>query len=780
MKKTLTIVLLLIAVMAFRFPEKHVRIFLIGDSTMADQPTDDNPQRGWGQLFSEYFTNDIEIKNYAVNGRSTKSFIDEGRWDSVLKQLQPGDWVFMQFGHNDSKKEDTTRFAAPQTTYRTNLTRFINEARSKGAHPVLITPVNRRKFDSTGKFIDQHGEYPGVVRDLSQKLKVPLIDLHKSSQALLEQLGVEESKKLFLFIPKNYFKKYKGKEEDNTHFTEYGASVVASLVCTDIKKLNLDVAKYLKPSDFKEKYEFELPKVYEPIFQLDTFNIINYGAKSDGIVMNTKAINDAIVDANAKGGGVVVIPRGLWLTGPIVLQNNVNLHLDDGALVLFSSNYDDYPLVKSDFEGVEAARCQSPITAENLTNIAITGKGVFDGSGNVWRPLKKAKMTEYDWKHLTTSGMVTDDGTWFPSAKALKGYQDKNIGKLSGGKELKDFEDIKDFLRPNFFRITKCKNVLLEDFTAQNSPAWNLHILLDEDVTIRNVSIKNWWFAQNTDGIDIESSKDVLLEGSTFDTGDDGICIKSGRDEEGRKRGIPTQNVIVDNCTVYRAHGGFVVGSEMSGGVKNMYVSNCTFIGTDVGLRFKSVRGRGGIVENIYASKIDMENIRSEAIYFDVYYQATDQTNPPLAGEKVTMPKIEIKPVDEGTPTFQHFYIDNIVCSGANKAIFIRGLPEMNIKDVNIDNAVLQAKQGIYCEEATDVSLKNITILSQETNPVITIENDNNIKLDNIQYKTDADLLMSIGGDRTKNIQLLNMDGSKAKKQTEFVDNAQSNVLTTH
>jgi len=778
MKKILTIALLLITVMAFRLPEKHIRIFLVGDSTMANQPTDDNPQRGWGQLFPNYFTNDVEIKNYAVNGRSTKSFIDEGRWDSVLKQLQPGDCVFIQFGHNDSKKEDSTRYAAPQTAYRTNLAKFVNEARSKGANPVLITPVNRRKFDSTGKFIDQHGEYPGVVRNLSQQLKVPLIDLHKSSQALLEQQGVEASKKMFLFIPKNHFKKYKGKEEDDTHFTEYGASTVASLVCTDIKKLNLDIAKYLKPSDFKEKYAFELPKVYQPNFQLDTFNIINYGAKSDGIVMNTKAINDAIIDANAKGGGVVLIPRGLWLTGPIVLQSNVNLHLDKGALVLFSSNFDDYPLVKSDFEGVSAARCQSPIMAENLTNIAITGEGIFDGSGNVWRPLKKNKISESDWKHLTVTGIVNDDGTWFPSAKALKGYQDKNIGKLEDSKELKDFEDIKDFLRPNFFRITKCKNVLLEGFTAQNSPAWNLHILLDEDVTIRNVSIKNWWFAQNTDGIDIESSKDVLLESSTFDTGDDGICIKSGRDEEGRKRGIPTQDVIVHNCTVYRAHGGFVVGSEMSGGVKNMYVSNCTFMGTDVGLRFKSTRGRGGVVENIYINNIDMKDIGGEAVFFDVYYQAKDPV--PLVGDKTVMPKIEIKPVDEGTPVFQHFYFHDIVCRGADKGIFIRGLPEMNIKDVNIDNAVLQSKQGIYCEETTNISLKNITILSQETNPVITIENSNNINLDNIHYKQDADLLMSIGGERTKNIRLLNTDATKAKKQTEFVDNVKQDVLTTH
>ena len=458
------------------------------------------------------------------------------------------------------------------------------------------------------------------------------------------------------------------------------------------------------------------------------------------------------------------------------MQSNVNFHLDKGALILFSSNFDDYPLVKSDFEGVAAARCQSPITAEGLTNIGITGEGIIDGSGNVWRPLKKGKIAEYDWKRLTTTGVITDDGTWLPSQKALKGFQDKNIGKLTPGKELKNFEDIKDFLRPNFFRITGCKNVLLEGITVQNSPAWNLHILLDEDVTVQDVKVKNWWFAQNTDAIDVESSKNVKLEGCIFDTGDDGICIKSGRDEEGRKRGIPTQDVIVNNCTVYRAHGGFVVGSEMSGGVKNMYVSNCTFMGTDVGLRFKSTRGRGGVVENIYATNINMKDIVGDAIYFDVYYQAKDPV--PMAGDKSVMPKIEIKPVDEGTPVFQHFFFHNIVSRGSDKAIFIRGLPEMNIKDVNIDNAILQSKQGIYCEEAEDISLKNITVISKDSNAVITVENSNKVCFDNIKYKSDADVLINVGGERTKDIRLVNTDMSKAKTKTAFFDNAKESVLS--
>jgi DNA sulfur modification protein DndE len=175
--------------MAFGLPERRITIFMIGDSTMAEKPLADNPERGWGQLFPQYITPDATVRNYAVNGRSTKSFIREGRWDSVMKYLQKNDWVFIQFGHNDSKVDDTNRYAAPQGAYRDNLVRFIKDAKAKGANPILVTPVVRRRFDEKGKFKDAHGEYPGVVRALAKEMNVPLIDLHKSSQALIEQHG---------------------------------------------------------------------------------------------------------------------------------------------------------------------------------------------------------------------------------------------------------------------------------------------------------------------------------------------------------------------------------------------------------------------------------------------------------------------------------------------------------------------------------------------------------------------------------------------------------------
>lgn len=766
MKKSLVIVLLVISGLAFLAPEKKLTIFLVGDSTMANKPLDENPERGWGQLFPKYMTDEVEIQNHAVNGRSTKSFITEHRWDTVMSRLKAGDYVMIQFGHNDQKVEDSNRSAPAHTLYKENLIRFVNDVKSRGANPVLITPVMRRKFDETGKFVDQHGDYPAVVKEVAAMMKVPLIDLHKSSEALIVQEGVENSKRFFLNIPPNHFKNYKGKGEDNTHFSEYGASSMASLVCQSIKEQNLALSKYLKPSDFKEKYAFELPKIYAPHFKRDTFNILNYGAVADGMTLNSAAINKAIDACASQGGGTVLIPQGSFVTGPILMKSNINLHLDKGALVIFSSDFNQYPLVTSSFEGVDAARCQSPLVAENLENIAITGQGIMNGNGYYWRPVKKDKLTETQWKqHLQDYGgvLTADKKSWYSSEKALKGFVTNNIGKLTPGKTLADFEDIKDFLRPNMIRIYQCKNILIEDVTFENSPAWTTHLMMSEHITLKNLKVKNPWFGTNTDALDLESCKNALVEDCNFDTGDDGICIKSGRDAEGRKRGMPTKDIIVNNCTVYHSHGGFVVGSEMSGGANNLFVSNCTFIGSDIGLRFKTTRGRGGMVENIYVNNVNMKDIAAEAILFDMYYMAKDPVV--LAGEKREPPKVEFKAVDESTPQFRNFYFRNITCNGAAKGIFVRGIPEMHVKNILIENAVLQADEGIDIQEASDITLNNITMIPKNTNPVAYILNSDNITLDGLKYKDGADVLAQVQGDRSKAISIVNTDVTKAKQK---------------
>ncbi|MEO7769238.1 MAG: glycosyl hydrolase family 28 protein [Ferruginibacter sp.] len=770
MKKSLIVLLISFNGLAFLMPAKKPTIFLIGDSTCANKPVEDNPERGWGQLLPNFFTNEIGIQNHAVNGRSTKSFINEHRWDTVMSKLQEGDYVMIQFGHNDEKAEDSTRSAPAHGLFKDNLVRFVTDIRSKGAHPVLITPVMRRKFDKEGKFVDQHGDYPAVVKEVAAILKVPMIDLHKSSEALIVKEGIENSKRLFLNIPDNHFKNYKGPREDNTHFSEYGAASMASLVCQSIKELQLPLVSYLRPSGFKEKFAFELPKVYKPHFKRDTVNILNYGAIADGLSLNSAAINRAIEASAANGGGTVLIPAGSFVTGPIILKSNINLHLDKGALVIFTRDFNQYPLVVSSFEGVDAARCQSPVVAEKLENIAITGEGIMNGNGFYWRPLKKDKVTESQWYNQLKEygGVLTEDKkTWYSSMGALKGSLTSNIGKLEGEKTVKDFEEVKDFLRPNMIRIYNCKNILIEGVTFENSPAWTTHLMMSEHITIKNLTVKNPWFGTNTDALDLESCNNALVEDCHFDTGDDGITIKSGRDAEGRKRGMPTRDVIINNCVVYHAHGGFVVGSEMSGGVNNMYVSNCTFIGSDIGLRFKTNRGRGGTVENIYVNNVNMMDIPAEAILFDMYYMAKDPVV--LEGEKREPPKVETKPVDESTPQFRNFYFTNITCNGAAKGIFVRGIPEMHVKHILIENAVLQTDDGIDIQEASDVQLNNVKIISKNTRPLVYVLNSDQVVINNLMYRDSADVLIQLQGAATKDIKLLNTNTS-ASRQKLIVD----------
>lgn len=526
---------------------------------------------------------------------------------------------------------------------------------------------------------------------------------------------------------------------------------------------------------WKEK----LPVVIAPKFKKDTTNIVKFGAVADGHTLNTKSIAAAIDAQTKKGGGVVFIPAGLWLTGPIVLKSNINLHLATGATLLFTKDFDQYPLVAANWEGLPQMRNQSPISATGASNIAITGKGIVDGNGDAWRMVKKDKLNETQWKKLVASGGILSDDkkTWYPSEKTLKGAKmPANPGQISPDRDAAYYESIKDFLRPNMVLLTNCKYILLEGVTFQNSAAWCLHPLMSEHLTVRNISVKNPWYAQNGDGIDVESCKNVLIENSIFDVGDDALCMKSGRDAEGRKRGMPTENVIIRGCTVYASHGGFVIGSEMSGGARNIYVSNCTFIGTDIGLRFKTTRGRGGVVENIFIKDIYMKDIPGEAILFDMYYAAKDPI--PLAGEKRELPKVEFKPVDETTPVFKNFHISNVYCNGAEKGIFVRGLPEMHIKDIFLENMVLQAHKGIDVQEASNISFKNIKIISEETNPVIDVVHSDKIVFDNITYKDGAKLLFRINGERSNNITIKNTDASKAKEKITYELGATEKSLT--
>ncbi len=521
----------------------------------------------------------------------------------------------------------------------------------------------------------------------------------------------------------------------------------------------------------------KLPAVQYPVFKTDTFNIIKYGAVADGYTLNTVSINKAIEDASAQGGGVVLIPAGKWLTGPVVLKSNINLHLAPNALLSFTRDKMQYKLIKTNWEGLDAVRNESPISGTNLENVALTGQGIIDGNGDAWRMVKKSKLTSAQWKKLVVSGGVVDEDKdiWYPSEQSLKGSKMKHPGAVRPGNDLSAYEEVKDFLRPNLLVLNNCKKVLLEGLTIENSPAWNVHPLMCQDVTIRDVYIKNPWYAQNGDGLDLESCKNVLIENSTFDVGDDGICIKSGRDEQGRKRGMPTENVMIRNCTVYHAHGGFVVGSEMSGGAKNIFVTDCTFMGTDIGIRFKTTRGRGGVVEDIYMRNINMKDIVAEAILFDMYYESKSPA--PLNGEQRAAPAPISVVRSETTPLFRKLYVDNVVCDGAEKAVFVRGLPEMNIQQIYLSNMTLQSERAVVMEEAQGINFNNIRFITKGNYPVFDITNSKDISINNVIYDDGVESLFSINGDRNANISVGSTRIKGAKKLAEYNFGASSKTL---
>lgn len=483
-----------------------------------------------------------------------------------------------------------------------------------------------------------------------------------------------------------------------------------------------------------ENLPFDMPKVEQPSFPEYEVNILDFGAKSGGVAMNTDAINNAIKDVNAKGGGRVIIPEGLWLTGPIEILSHVNLHTEKNALVLFTDNFEAYPIIETSFEGLNTRRCQSPISARNAEHIAITGDGVFDGAGDAWRPVKKEKLTERQWSDLVKSGGVVDAAgkIWYPTAGALKGAMaTKEFNNPEGLETEAEWDEIRPWLRPVLLNFVKCKKVLLEGITFKNSPSWCIHPLSCEFITLNNVKVFNPWYSQNGDALDLESCKNALIINCIFDAGDDAICIKSGKNEEGRKRGEPCQNVIVKNNTVFHGHGGFVVGSEMSGGVKNIYVADCTFLGTDVGLRFKSTRGRGGVVENIYIHNIHMINIPNEPLLFDLFYGGKA---PNELTEEDSRQDMSLLPVTEETPAFRNIHISNVYCKGSGRAMFFNGLPEMPIENVTVKNVVISdAKEGVVISQATNVTMENITVDTRNGSP-LRISNSKEIKIDGETY----------------------------------------------
>lgn len=420
-----------------------------------------------------------------------------------------------------------------------------------------------------------------------------------------------------------------------------------------------------------------------------TINLQQAGAVADGKTLNTALIAKTIAELVKQGGGTLFFPAGTYLTGPIELKSNITLDLESGAVLSFSDNFDHYlPYVEMRYEGVVMNSFHPLIYAYEAENITIKGRGVLNGNGKKWWMAAwgfdgagaKTDLSKYQdlWTKTNPDFQIESDSDW--------------KGTLA-----------KRFFRPPFFQAYKSKNIRIEGVKFTNSPFWTVNPEFCSNVTVDGITIDNP-ISPNTDGINPESCDNVHIANCHISVGDDCITIKSGRDLQGRKYGVPCQNITITNCTMLAGHGGVVIGSEMSGDVRKVTISNCVFDGTDRGIRIKSTRGRGGIVEDIRVSNIVMRNIQKEAINLNLFYS-----------------KMPEEPVSERTPIFRNIHISNMTGVDINAAAAILGLPEMPVSDISFTNIDLKAKTGFTISNATNVRMNGITV-STEIGPAFNIE----------------------------------------------------------
>jgi hypothetical protein len=501
---------------------------------------------------------------------------------------------------------------------------------------------------------------------------------------------------------------------------------------------------------------FDMPALTAPVFPDFTVRLSDFGAEGDGTTLNTRAFAEAVSACVRAGGGTVIVPPGTWLTGPIRLESGVNLAVERGAVVQFSRNLSDFPFVAG-LDGRSRRFIITPLLhAFRARNIAITGEGIFDGAGEVWRYAKKIDMTEGQWKALVASGgAVTDDGAqWWPSNEAMEGAATLEAIRRSGREPTaEECAKTREFLRPNLLQFEECEHVLIDGPTFQNSPKFHVVPSQCENVIIRNIRVFSPEYGQNTDGIDPRSCRNVAILDCIVDTGDDGICLKPGSVSDSQPPGPACANIVVDGCTVYKAHGGFVIGSESFGGVRNVLVRNCVFMGTDVGLRFKSARGRGGLVENVYFENIRMRGIRTDAILFDMYYSG----GAPEAEAAKDLTLREAQPVTGLTPRYQDFFVRGVFCDGADRALVLNGLPEMPIRNMHLENVTVLSRRGATIADAEGVSMDACRI-EPASGPVLHVIQSRGVTVSAGSYPADRGVFLRVTGGQSEGIRLKGVD----------------------
>ena len=412
------------------------------------------------------------------------------------------------------------------------------------------------------------------------------------------------------------------------------------------------------------------------------------GAKQDGKTLNTTLINNTINRLNANGGGTLFFPAGKYLTGAIRLKSNITIELEAGSTLLFSDNFDDFlPFVEMRHEGILMKSFCPLFYAVAAENITIKGEGTIDGQGKKW--WDEFFRIISDMKNNGVRDINKYQAMWEKANDVKKLYAETNEDYVSSMQ--------RRFFRPPFIQPLRCKNIRIQGIRITNSPFWTINPEFCENITVDGVTIANP-LSPNTDGINPESCHYVHISNCHISVGDDCITLKSGRDLQARKLGVGEENITITNCTMLAGHGGVVIGSEMSGGVKKVVISNCVFDGTDRGIRIKSTRGRGGVVEDIQVSNIVMKDIKEEAITLDMLYS-----------------KMPLEPLSDRTPIFRNINISNVTGSDVLIPIKIRGLEESPISNITFTNINIDGKQKCVFQNYKNIKMNDVFVNGEKT-----------------------------------------------------------------
>ena len=704
-------------------------VYLAGDSTVCDQP--DEPFASWGQMITRFFGPGVAIANHAESGESLRSFIAEGRLAKLDSLMRPGDYLFIEFGHNDQKERGPGVGAF--TSYRRDLERFVADARAHGATPVLLTPVSRRTFGPGGRIRNSLGDFPAAVRQAARETQAPLIDLNAASVLLYEAFGPERAALLFPLIresgkaptttilaptksPAAWSREFGGPAcpwcarsggtraisirgtrtipplsicrpaRGSTRPSPMAArtwTVLAALACSgpvlrpappglDLPAWTGAVGAHRRPPE-------------GPVVSANAC-----GARGDGRADCRAAIQQAIDACAARGGGTVALLPGRYLTGALFLKTGVRLRIDPGVTLVATTDESAYPLLPTRVAGIEMVWPAALINVDGQSDVEVSGGGAIDGRGPYW------------WKKY-----------W----DLRRRYTERGLRWAA------DY----DCRRVRLIVVWKSRDVTVAGARLVRAGFWTVQIAYSEGVTVDGVTIAENFAAEgvrgaSTDGIDVDSSSRVLVQGCDIDNNDDDICLKAGRDADGLRVGRPTEFVLIRDNLCRRGGGVVSFGSETSGGIRHIVAERNRGIGTSEGIRFKSTRTRGGEIADILIRGLTLRGVARPFTFtldWDPSFNAAripaGYRSPPAYWRILTAP---VLPPERGYTDLRDITIASVRAVGAGEILFASGLAEQPIGAVRWEDVQVDGREAGEVRAARDWTMQSVCFRTGDGRPL--------------------------------------------------------------